>query len=272
MRETNGGVSGLTYKWRADNSDADLLNDSLNEDVVITTSGGTRTQTWFYPSPQDCITCHNPNAGHVLGVKTRQLNGDFTYPSSGVTDNQLRALNHVGMFNPALNENTISNYTKLVPVTDASASIETRVRSYLDANCAQCHRPGGVQANWDARFDTPLANQNIINGPVFNTLGIADAKEVSPNDLARSIMYLRMNTNGMAKMPPLARHLIDTNAVDALAQWIATFAPGPLPFPWQHQDIGPVNIAGGATAVAACAGRIRGGTRNGVGRCATPWT
>lgn len=247
VRDTNGTVYGLTYKWRADNSDADLLSDSLNEDIIIQTSSGTRTQTWYYPSPQDCVTCHTPNAGHVLGVKTRQLNGDFTYPASGVADNQLRALNHVGLFNPALNENTISNYAKLVLVTDTNAPIETRVRSYLDANCAQCHRPGGVQANWDARFDTPLANQNILDGPVFNNLGIANAKEVAPGSLARSIMYWRVSTNGVVKMPPLARSITDTNAVAALAQWINSFVPGPLPSPWQHQDIGSVVTVGNAS-------------------------
>ena len=31
-----------------------------------------------------------------------------------------------------------------------------------------------------------------------------------------------------------------------LAQWIISFTPGPLPFPWQHQDIGTVGLAGGA--------------------------
>ena len=244
VRDTNGTVYGLTYKWRDDQRDADLLSDSTNENILITTPSGIRTQTWFYPSPQDCLTCHTPNAGHVLGVKTRQLNGDFLYPASGITDNQLRALNHVGLFTPALNENSISNYTKLVSLTDTNASLETRVRSYLDANCAQCHRPNGVQGNWDARFETPLASQRILDGPVFNPLGIANAKEVAPGDLSRSIMYLRLNTNTALKMPPLARNVVDTNAVTELARWINTFVPGPLPYPWLHRDIGAVGVAG----------------------------
>ncbi len=247
VRDTNGGVYGLTYKWRADNSDADLLTDSLSEDIVITTPTGTRTQAWFYPSPQDCLRCHTPEAGHVLGPKTAQLNGDFAYPSSGITDNQLRALNNVALFNPALNETSITNYPKMVAVTDTGAPLETRVRSYLDANCAQCHRPNGVQSYWDARFDTPLASQNILNGPVFNNLGIQNAKVVAPGDLSHSLMYLRMNTNGANKMPPLGRNKVDNDAVSALAAWINSYAPGPLPPPWQHQDIGSVGIAGSAT-------------------------
>ncbi len=247
IRDTNGTVYGLTYKWRDDQRDADLLSDSTNENLTIITPAGTRTQTWFYPSPQDCLTCHTPNAGHVLGVKTRQLNGDYLYSASGVTDNQLRALNHVGMFTPALNENAISSYSRLVPLIETNAPLETRVRSYLDANCAQCHRPNGVQGYWDARFDTPLANQNILNGPVFNNLGIANAKVVAPGNLAHSIMYLRLNTNNAAKMPPLARNVVDTNAVTALAQWINTFVPGMLPYPWQHQDIGAVGLTGDAS-------------------------
>jgi mono/diheme cytochrome c family protein len=260
VRDTNDTIYGLTYRWRADNSDADLLSDSTNDTIVITSSSGTRTQNWFYPSPQDCITCHNPNAGHVLGVKTRQLNGDFLYPSSGVADNQLRTLNHLGLFTPALNENAISNYTKLVPVTQLNAGFEARMRSYLDANCAQCHRPGGVVGNWDARYDTPLAYQNIIDGAVFNTFGIPNAKEVAAADLSRSIMYLRMNTNGLAKMPPLARHVIDTNAVAALVDWILSYTPGPLAFPWQHLDIGPVLLPGNAASVTNTGGFTVGGS------------
>ena len=29
----------------------------------------TRLQPWYYPSRTDCITCHNANAGGVLGPK-----------------------------------------------------------------------------------------------------------------------------------------------------------------------------------------------------------
>ncbi|HVV72179.1 MAG TPA: hypothetical protein VHI52_11890, partial [Verrucomicrobiae bacterium] len=72
--DANGSVYGVTYKWRADNSDAELLATNLTEEIVIKTATGVRTQTWYYPSRQDCRVCHTDNAGGVLGVKATQIN------------------------------------------------------------------------------------------------------------------------------------------------------------------------------------------------------
>ena len=109
VRDTNGTVYGASYKWRADHSDADLVTAGITEPIQIKTATGMRTQNWFYPGRQDCLTCHTPVSGGVLGVKTRQLNGNFTYPN-GVTDNQLRAWNHLGLFDAKLDENDIPRF------------------------------------------------------------------------------------------------------------------------------------------------------------------
>jgi uncharacterized repeat protein (TIGR03806 family) len=227
VRDAGNEVYGATYKWRADNSDADLLPGSLSETITIATATGTRTQTYDYPSPRDCLLCHNPNAKSILGVKTRQLNGDLTYPATGVTDNQLRTLSHIGLFDPAVSDSGMATYAKLVPMTDTSASIATRMRSYFDANCAQCHRPNGTPAFWDARFDTPLEAQGIVNGRAENNLGIVDARVAAPGSLDRSLLYRRMNTTDENRMPPLGRNVIDQQAVALLLSFISSLTADP---------------------------------------------
>lgn len=223
--DSTGAVYGVTYKWRADNSDADLLGTNLTETILIKTATGTRTQAWYYPSRQDCRTCHTDKAGGVLGVKTRQMNRDFTFPS-GVTDNELRAWNHIDLFGPELSEADLATYPKLARADDTARSIEDRARSYLDANCAQCHRPGGTVAFFDARYDTPLPKQELIDGPVLINQGIDGARAIAPNDIWRSIILLRVNTLEAMKMPPLAHNHLDGSGMALLRQWIESL-PGP---------------------------------------------
>ena len=260
---TNGLAYGAGYKWRADNSDADLVQTFTNENITIQTATGTRTQLWSYPGRSDCLTCHTVAAGSVLGVKTRQLNGNYSYPALGTNDNQLRVWNQYNLFSQPISEAAIPTYSKTVPIGDTNATLATRVRSYLDSNCAHCHRPGGgVQANFDARFDTPLASQGIISGPVQNTQGISNVLVVTTGDLMHSLLYLRDNSVGTAlQMPPLAKNVVDTNYIAVLAQWITTLVPptissiadviipinsstGPIPF-----TVGDASVAPGSLVV-----------------------
>ena len=246
--DTNGSVYGASYRWRADHRDADLVSVGVTEDIAIRTATGSRVQQWFYPGRQDCLTCHTPVSGGVLGANTRQFNRDFQYPG-GITDNQLRALNHLGLFNPALDEKKIPRLSKLAAITDPHASLNLRIRSYLDANCAMCHRPGGAGAFFDARFDTPLARQNLINGPVQNPLGIAGARVIAPGAPGKSILLQRIRVAGENQMPPLGRNVVDEKAVAVFEQWIRELsaAAPTLPRGWSEGDIGDVGLTGETT-------------------------
>jgi hypothetical protein len=211
VRNADGTVYGVTYKWRDDNSDADLLPGALNEDInIITSTGATRVQTWSYPSRSQCLFCHNAAPGYVLGVKTHQSNGDFTYPETGRTDNQVRTFAHLGLLNPAPNEADIPTFLKSVAVTDTSATVQHRMRSWIDANCSHCHRPGGPGPGYDGRLYTPLESQNLINN------------YVRFRDTANSELYQRDNALDGTKMPPLAKNLVHEAAMANLRQWIAS--------------------------------------------------
>jgi uncharacterized repeat protein (TIGR03806 family) len=218
--DSAGGVYGAVYKWRADGTDADLLAGSQTEKIAVKSANGAiHQQIWYYPSRQDCLTCHTANAGGVLGVKTRQMNRDFTYPSR-ISDNQLRTWNHLGLFAPGFKDEDLASFAALASADDLSRPLQDRARSYLDANCSQCHRPGGTVANFDARYDTPLASQALIDGPVLIDQGIDRPRVIAPHDIWRSIAYMRVNTVGDVKMPPLARETIDQQGVQLLHDWI----------------------------------------------------
>jgi mono/diheme cytochrome c family protein len=223
VRNADAAVYGVTYKWRADNSDADLLPGPLDEDIAITTSSGaTRIQKWSYPGRGQCLVCHTSAANYVLGLKTHQMNGNFTYPSTGRTDNQLRTFAHIGLLNPTPSEADIPTYLKSVSVSDTSAPVQYRMRSWIDANCSQCHRPGGTGPAFDARFYTPLENQDLINNVV------------TFRDVAGSPLYQRDNALDGTKMPPLAKNMVDETAMATLRQWIAS--PLEVLSVYFHQD------------------------------------
>ncbi len=229
MVQGGGVVYGVDYKWRPDLSDADLLPDSLTESVPIANAAGqTHPQSWYYPSRKDCMTCHNQLAGGVLGIKTRQMNHDFVYPS-GVADNELREWNHLGLFATPLREADIKDLPRLAAPGDESRSVEDRARSYLDANCSHCHRPGGTTvAGFDARYDTPLDQQELVNGAVLLDQGIDHPRIISPHDIWRSIAYMRINTVGDIRMPPIARQTIDENGVALMREWIDSMPGRPV--------------------------------------------
>ena len=221
-----GEPYGVTYKWREDGSDAELLTDGLSEDITITEAdGGTHTQRWDYPSRTDCRVCHNGNAGHILGPKTHQLNGDLTYDRTGRTANQLETLASLGWFDSGYRPEHLPWFLKSKRITDTTASLEERVRSYLDSNCSQCHRPGGVRALFDARFATPLAAQGLIRGSLVEPT--EHERVIVPGDLSNSILRVRHASTSVIKMPPLAKNVVDDQAAQVITDWILSLPPAP---------------------------------------------
>jgi uncharacterized repeat protein (TIGR03806 family) len=211
---------GLTYKWNEDGTDATLLQRGEYEEYTQYEDGvPIGVQPWDFPSREQCLSCHTAGAGYVLGVKTHQLNGSYTYPASNTTLNQLDYLSQIGVLDEAINDP--DDLPRAYAIHDESVDLPLRIRSYLDANCAPCHRPGGVpDVSIDFRFQMPLSLQNFINQPTSSSNSDPDRMIVRPGDHTASEIWVRDASLDANQMPPLARAIIDEQYVDYLAEWI----------------------------------------------------
>jgi hypothetical protein len=217
--KTEKGVYGITYRWRPDGSDADLISDTAqDEELNIEIDGQIHKQHWHYPSSSECLVCHTNLAGGPLGFNTWQMNGEVTN-KDGTKVNQVKALADAGYFSDTVPDpHTLGAYA---PADDTSVPLEWRVRSYLGANCVQCHQPGGdVQGRWDARPTTPTAAANLINGFVANPRGDLQSRWAVPGDLTHSQVIKRLKADGAPRMPPLATYELDPNGIKLMSEWI----------------------------------------------------
>jgi hypothetical protein len=204
VKGADGGWSGYTYQWRDDHSNADRLDTGVLERKAWEFADGTNDACFvqLYPSGSMCFRCHNTAAGVVLGPTAAALARTVDY--GGVADDQLRTWNRLGLFGaPA-------------PVTAPMASphserepLERRVRGYLAANCAHCHRPGGERPTRDFRWEVSLSTTNLC--------GV-----VSPGDAGTSLLHTRFGrlSAPLPPMPPVATDVLDQPALRLVDDWI----------------------------------------------------
>ena len=56
--------------------------------------------------------------------------------------------------------------------------------------------------------------------PAVGDLGIVNAEIIAAGEKERSVLWQRMQALNTDRMPPLASHLVDSEGVDVVGQWI----------------------------------------------------
>ena len=253
---------GYSYRWNDEQTEAMLVETAGRDRVynVVGDDGAVRKQTWHYPSRAECMVCHSRAAEYVLGLTTVQMNRDHVH--GGVAVNQLSLLAELGLASinsvdelrarrkreleddgadAAAVKEALAGYKPELPAGHmlsgrlltkqalvdpyvAGASLEMRVRSYLHANCAQCHvAAGGGNAQMELNFSTPIAKAKLLDvKPVHDTFKLEEARLVVPGVPGRSVLLKRLEMRGRGQMPQLATSLTDRRAVALFREWIAS--------------------------------------------------
>jgi hypothetical protein len=154
LTHQGGQWAGYSYRWNEEQSDATLVAAS-GEELRLDAQ-----HVWRFPSRDECMACHSRAANFVLGLSDVQMNRMHDY--GGVQDNQIRTLEHIGLFSNT-REKERRRGGKLVNPYDASETVEARARSYLHVNCSVCHvEAGGGNSKMEFGISTVLEKMNLI--------------------------------------------------------------------------------------------------------------
>jgi uncharacterized repeat protein (TIGR03806 family) len=221
---------GYSYRWNEEQTDAELVGPAGEDRTVAVVDakapGGRRKQTWHYPSRAECLQCHNPWAGFALAFTPAQLNRTHDY--GGVTDNQIRALEHAGLITLLQSQEERDDGLppkppgKLTDPYDAAADLNERARSYLHVNCSHCHQFGaGGTADIELRYEIPVDQMKMLEvRPVQGTFDLPGAQILAPGDPYRSVLFYRMSKLGRGRMPHIGSEIVDERGVRLIHDWI----------------------------------------------------
>jgi len=203
---------GASYRWEDDYSEAVFVPEATLENI-----GG---QDWLYPSETECALCHTRASGQVLGLRTEQMFRASDMFGLGSV-NQVAALDALGYFTSEVDFDTEIG-SPLVDHRQAGHSLNTRARSYLASNCANCHQPGGSShSELDVRSAIALGETRLCEIAEGDSFGLpGGSRVIEPGNSGASVLVERMELLGLGQMPPLARYSIDDVGLDLLSDWI----------------------------------------------------
>lgn len=221
MYQQLGIWAGFTYEW----------NESVTQATLVPPGGKLRNlangQVWLYPGRNQCLQCHTAVAGRTLGPQTPQMNRLFTYPSTGITANQITTLLRIGVLGEDPGDpDSLPKFFQLEDSLPPPEEMEATARAYLHTNCSHCHQPGGPGGGGeDFRYYVPLPEMNACGvPPSLDDFGISGALLLAPGEPDISVLLYRMLTLDFGRMPPLATSVVDTLGTQIISDWIASLS------------------------------------------------
>jgi hypothetical protein len=115
---------------------------------------------------------------------------------------------------------------KMANYNDKSESLDLRAKSYLEVNCAHCHRATGPAYTSGLYVDYYQENpehRGICKSPVAAGKGTGGLlMDVVPGKPDESIMVFRMESEDAGiKMPEVGRSLVHKEGVALIREWIS---------------------------------------------------
>ncbi|MGV3697429.1 hypothetical protein [Flavobacterium sp.] len=240
IRKATGWIFA-EYVWNAEQTEAYLdLNGSFTDISWRDENNVVKSTSYRLPNVVQCMICHKHKDFEgttevdtyiPIGIKPQNLNFSYTYGTQ--TKNQLSKWVEQGYlennFTFPTSVNTVVNYS------DNTQPLESRVRSYLDSNCAHCHALNRHCDYRPMRFpfvETGGANGRTNMGVCVDTEDISFApaltKIIKPGATNRSMLYYRLNTTDEGfRMPLHGRTIIHEEGVAMMEQWINSLTTCP---------------------------------------------
>lgn len=221
---TSTGYRFGSFKWRADQTDADYTETGGT--AALTLDDG--TTAWDIPKKADCSKCHDGELGKGLGFSAVQLSKAAAF-TGDVTLSSIVAkgwLSHP----PSTMPSTVGSP---VPGNTTEASALGR----LHASCGHCHNPNGNANAVDLNLRVGWGDATVASTKAWTTaVGVSTkawskfgiSLRIDPGTSAvgdgvpgKSAVYYRSSVRGSNdEMPPLGSVKVDTVGLAALEAWI----------------------------------------------------
>jgi uncharacterized repeat protein (TIGR03806 family) len=244
-----------------------VASGGLDQTFEIDQGASLTKQTWHFPSRTECMVCHSRAANFMLGLSTPQMNKDHDFNGTvanqlevlswlgvlrvGAAEqkevlwealvdggkSEQEASNEMAgrtasrdqrAFRPStLMSRPLDHYQRMVDPYDRRFDLTARAKSYLHANCSQCHQEaGGGNAQLQLTWSTPVEEMGLLNElPLHHKFNLAQPRLVAPGQPVQSVLLHRMATRGPGQMPQLATSVVDEEAVSLIRDWIHSLQP-----------------------------------------------
>jgi uncharacterized repeat protein (TIGR03806 family) len=226
------GWEAFPFQWDDAQREATYVpGGRLLEVSFIALDGGAISTPYLVPSKNQCQECHHlkADAGQELlpiGPKARYLNLDRL--EHGVAVNQLEALaaagKLVGLPPAAQRPRAIRAFEP------GDGTLEERARTWLDINCAHCHRPDGTAGDTSQLYlqfsTTDRFHLGECKRPGSAGNDVGGTFDILPGNRSESILWFRLQTTESGKMmPAIGRGLRFDEGAALIGDWIDALPP-----------------------------------------------